>query len=279
MNVSLSYKLRFLILLVFAGNVAVAQDQATAKFLDSLKNPPPVAVDTVAVSDSSIKTEDNEQESAAGMPVDTAVISDLRETAADTIALLKKDKGFYYQEWLDSLLRAEEGKVKITRKPPRLPDLAIFFDVLQIVLWVLAGAVLLFILYKLFMGKGALFLKNRKNIDAVINIQDEEIPAAHYGDQIKKAETSGNYRLAVRYLHLQALYHLSEKGCIGIATSKTNYEYMNELRKTRPPVANHFSALTSKYEYIWYGEYAIADKAYYLLKDDFTQFNTEIETG
>src|SRR5204862_8128513 len=101
---------------------------------------------------------------AEEMTVDTAIISNLRETPAETIALLKSDKGLYYKRWLDSILRAEEGKVRITSEPPKLPDLHVFFNVLQIVLWVLAGAILLFILYKLFLGKSALFLKNRKNI-------------------------------------------------------------------------------------------------------------------
>jgi len=269
----------FLLFLIFATSMASAQDEATSKFIDSLKKPSSVVIDTVAVSDSSVSTAENDQEIDTEMPVDTIIKTDLRQIAADTIALIKKDKGFYYQQWLDSLLRADEGKVKIANEPPKLPNLSVFFDVLQIILWLFAAAVLLFILYKLFLGKSALFLKNRKNIDEVINMKEELIPAAHYEDLIKKSEGEHNFRLAVRYLHLRTLYGLSEKGYIQIATAKTNYEYMNELRKARPGITGHFSALTNKYEYIWYGEYAIADNMYYLLKDDFIRFNSEIETN
>jgi hypothetical protein len=266
----------------------MAQDEATTKFIDSLKNPPrfqdtaamPAAVvDTAAgVGEQTDTTAAYDEETA--MPVDTAINSVLRKINPDSIALIKKDRGFYYQSWLDSLLRAEDAKPKLRKEPVNPPDLSFldtFFTIFKIVLWIIAVAVVVFVLYKLFLGKSALFLKGRKNIDAVIDLEQEQVPADRYEGLIKKAEGEKNYRLAVRYLHLQALTHLAEKGYIRIGTEKTNYQYTAELRNARPAIAGPFADLTYKYEYIWYGEYMVTDAMYTAVREGFAQFNIEMK--
>ena len=80
----------------------------------------------------------------------------------------------------------------------------------------------------------------------------------------------------MRYLHLQALYLLSEKGHIRLGTEKTNYQYAAELRKARPVIARPFADLTYKYEYIWYGEYMVTDAMYTSVRGSFSEFNNEI---
>ncbi|MEP6746094.1 MAG: hypothetical protein ABJB86_00125 [Bacteroidota bacterium] len=277
MKLFLSYRALLLTLFILAGTIAVAQDSATDKFLDSLKKPAPLLQDKVALpAETKDSTTDDEATDTAAeeMPVDTNIVSRLRPISADSFELIKKDKGFYYQKWLDSLLRAE---TKVTKKPraPVLPDLSGFFTVFQIVLWVLATAVLLFVLYKLFVGKNSLFVNNRKNIDAAINIE-EEPSANQYESLIKKAEAEKNYRLAVRYLYLQSLYHLSEKNYIIRGTEKTNYQYINELKKRPAAFAHLFSSLTFKYEYTWYGEYPVNEIMYEALRGSFRDLNNEI---
>jgi Domain of unknown function (DUF4129) len=275
----LSYRSLLLILFVFAGSIAAAQDDATTKFIDSLKKPPANTIITredPTVDTAAAVADENSDTTEEEMLVDTAIISRPREISADSIALIKKDKGFYYQAWLDSLLRAEQANMKITKAPPKLdlPDLGVFFTIFKIVLWLLAIAILSFVIYKLFLGKSALFLTNKKNIDAVIDIE-EESTAGQYDNLIKKAAAEKNYRLAVRYLYLQALYNLSEKGYVVRATEKTNYQYINELRKRSAAFASLFSALTFKYEYIWYGEYPVSDSMYDSLQHSFREFNKE----
>jgi hypothetical protein len=277
----LSYRYLIAIFIIFAGNIAAAQDSATVKFLDSLKTPAPsntAVTDSVAAKDTEVDSTDSVVGSTEDtMPVDTSIISNMRPIRWDSLALIKRDKGFYYQNWLDSLLRAEESRLKNREKPEKinLPNLDGFFTVFKLVLWVLASAVLIFILYKLFLGKTALFIKNRKNIDAVINIEEQPV-AGEYDGLIKKAEAENNYRLAVRYMQLRALYNLSDKGYIVRDSGKTNYQYINELRKRNPAFANLFSALTFKYEYIWYGEYPVDESMYNTMRDSFDQFENEI---
>ena len=281
MKLPLLYRPLMLILFVFAYCIAVAQDKATSDFLDSLKTPPPLLHDTVAATvDSATETVGAVADDEKEMPLDTAIRSNIREINVDSLKLIKNDKGFYYKQWLDSLLRAEEGKVKIVKKPKQIdmPDFSLFFNIFQVILWVLAGGVLVFVLYKLFLSNTGLFIRNRKNIDAIVNIEEEEVQAGRYDGLIKKAETEGNFRLAVRYLYLQSLYNLSERGYIKLATDKTNYQYITELRSGPAGAANLFSVLTNKYDYIWYGEYAVTNHQYESLREEFAAFNKKIQS-
>ncbi len=282
MKPGLLYKCLLVIYCIFSGFIAKAQDEDTKKFLDSLNEPPPqVSYDSVAAVVDSAATEsaDETADDEASIPVDTLITSNIRNINADSLALIKKDKGFYYQQWLDSLLRVREANLhKEEKPPPKLPDFSGVLNVFQVILWVFAGAILLFVLYKLFISKSGLFIKNSKNIDAVIDVDKAPIET-RYDALIAKAESENNYRLAVRYLHLQALYNLSEKGLVKVATEKTNYQYLNELRSAPATIVKDFSDLTYKYEYIWYGEYPLAPTMYQSLRKQFTTFNKEIEAN
>jgi len=272
-----SYKILLPLFCVFAVNFAAAQDEATSRFIDSLKKPPAV-LDTVLATAPAVDEPDGDSTVEEEMPVDTAIISHLREISADTILRIKKDKGFYYQSWLDSLLKADELKLE-NKKPPPSPDLSFlktFINIFKIVLWILAGGLLLFILYKLFFGNTAIFLKTKKNIDVSIDLKEEQIPPDRYDKLIKKAELEGDYRSAVRFLHLQALYNLSQKGYIQLGLDKTNYQYINELMNRQTDAARLFTDLTYRYEYIWYGEYPISAFMYSSLRASFESFNHKI---
>ena len=279
-----SYRGLLLILILIAGTTVAAQDSVTAKFLDSLKMPPPAATDTVAattqavVDSAAVDTEAGYDSTADEMPVDTAIVGHLKKINADTLSLLKKDKGFYYQHWLDSLLRAEDAKVKIEKKPPNwdLSFLDGFFKILTVVLWMLVAAVVIFVVYKLFLGKNRLFLNSKKNIDIAVE-EEEIITVGKYEGLIKKAESENNYRMAVRYQHLRTLQLLSDKNHVRPGTEKTNYQYVTELRKARPALAPDFADLTYKYEYVWYGEYMINGTMYDALRNSFTAFNQQIQ--
>ena len=269
----------FLILFFVNGYTAAAQDDATTKFIDSLKRQAPAAtydssrsqVDSVAVSDDSTETVSSEE-----VLPDTAIISNQRKISADTLNHIKKDKGFYYQRWLDSLLRAEEANIKKETAPRGfdLSALNTIFTIFKILLWLLAAAVLVFVVYKLFLGKNALFIRNRKNIEAVIAM-DEQPSATQYEQLIRNAELEKNFRLAVRYRYLQAISDLSAKELIRPGADKTNYQYISELRKHAAGAAQLFAALTVKYEYSWYGEYPVSGELYAVLQRDFENFYKE----
>lgn len=264
-----------LILLVFAGSHACAQTNTATD--SAIVSSPSVDSGLNNVVDSAVAGI-TEEESGEKIYVDSSFNGSIRSIAADTLSLIKKDKGFYYQHWLDSLLKAREGEVQVVKKTKEvdvsfLNGLLNFFS---IALWVLAAALLVFIVYKLFLGNSPLFIKNRKNIDVVM-VAEVPTTSSQYDTLIKKAISEQNYRLAIRYLHLQTLVKLADKNLVKTGTEKTNYQYLNELRQANSQLAQIFSGLTHTYEYIWYGEYQITEANYLSLANSFSVFNKSLE--
>jgi hypothetical protein len=247
-----------------------AQDDSTAKIIDSLLAAPKDAGEYPSEDDTSYYDETEE------IPVDTAIISQIRMIPDDTLKLIKRDKGFYYQKYLDSFLRAEKIRPQKKSREIDLSEFNGLFSVFKYLFWIIGIGVLLFVLYKLFLSNQGLFRSNRNNIEATIDSTEEEISPDQYESMIKKAAEAGNYRLATRYLFLQSLRKLNDKGYVVIGTEKTNYQYLNEIRDRSSLFGNSFAALTLKYEYIWYGEYEITNTAYFLLERDFREFTKQL---
>lgn len=83
----------------------------------------------------------------------------------------------------------------------------------------------------------------------------ENIHEIDFDTEIEKAAAVHNYRLAVRMLYLKSLKQLSDRGLIDWQLNKTNTNYVNELADSGQREA--FKQLTSQFEYVWYGDFAI----------------------
>ena len=70
--------------------------------------------------------------------------------------------------------------------------------------------------------------------------------------EIKAAEKSGDYRLAIRNLYVLVILSLADQKLIKLNQKKTNSEYRRELPKKLHP---NFKRLTTIFDYVWYGEY------------------------
>jgi hypothetical protein len=254
---------------------ASAQDEETVRVLDTLESSIQKNTDENTATAESIEYDD---EATEDLPIDTAITSRLRPIPPDTLSFLRKDKGFYYQAYLDSLLRADQKNQKPKKQPRQieLPNVGHFSGIFTFFLWIIGIGTLLFVLYKLFLSNQGLFRSNSKNVEVTIDTESNEIPPDQYEQMIKKAASEGNYRLATRYLYLQSLHRLSDKGYAVIATEKTNYQYVNEIRKRSAAIGSRFAHLTLQYEYIWYGEYGITNDNYFLLQNDFREFNKQL---
>ncbi len=219
-----------------------------------------VSMDTATESDSESETSND------------SLISNFRLIPNDTIQLLNKDKGFYYKNYFDSLLRATQ-KIKKNEPVKIKPVDDSFFSLLfKLIIWVGAISVFAFLVYKLFISNSSLFTRNRKNSNGEKIIVDNENPE-NPASLIDLAVSEGNFRLAVRYLYLQTLINLAEKKYLQTGTEKTNYQYVNELRNQ--PFANEFASLTLKYEYVWYGEYPLEQNMFQQIQSEFKNFNKQ----
>lgn len=99
------------------------------------------------------------------------------------------------------------------------------------------------------------FMRNPKVAKLAYAESEENIHEIDFDTEIEKAVAVNNYRLAVRMLYLKSLKQLSDKGLIDWQLNKTNTTYINEL--TDHTQREAFKNLTSQFEYVWYGDFAI----------------------
>jgi Domain of unknown function (DUF4129) len=200
-----------------------------------------------------------------------------RSIVYDSVQAIATDKGFYYKRYLDSLLRATQPKPAAARQQSvnvrRGFSINSFFGV---IFWIVAIGLFLYLVYRLFLSNASFLTRSRKNISPDITVTPDE-NTNEPDVLLKNAVRNGNYRLAIRYLYLQTLERLSERKYIKIYSNKTNYEYVNEVRKHG--FGNEFASLTLKYEYVWYGEYPVDEKLFQQIQDGFVQFNKNYTRG
>jgi len=140
--------------------------------------------------------------------------------------------------------------------------------VARALLFVLIGALVLFILYTIFSG-----IKVDKKIQAEAHPEFEEIEDIDVIDTESGLETAlkaENYREAVRMLFIKLLQVLVFEKSIDWKPEKTNRDYLKEM-KTHPKV-QHFNNLVLAYERIWYGSKPIDKLFFDFLRADFDKF-------
>lgn len=112
--------------------------------------------------------------------------------------------------------------------------------------------------------------KNTLNYD----IEEENIHAIKFDEEISKAVNANNYRLAVRYLFLKSLKELTDNELIDWRAHKTNNDYLRELKKIRKDL--DLTSVSYVYEYIWYGHFSIDKKEYETIAETFNKFYKQI---
>jgi len=235
--------------------------------------------DTVVI-DTAYTTADIEVAPTDTIYVDTTLYYNRLTISPDSIENWKNLNEFAYVKHLDSLLKAKQAADTMKEKEIASSGPGWFENLLssggfQLMLWILAVLFILFILYKLFLTEGA-FRKNSKNLNSLEPQAEEEIinEQSDFEQLIKQAFQKDNYRLAVRYHYLKTIHKLADKNLISLAADKTNYQYVREI--SNPNYQNDFAALTLKYEYVWYGEFAIDESIYKRMEPDFLQFNNKL---
>lgn len=230
-------------------------------------------IDSVAQILSAPDNEDDEAPGDDEISYPDTLRQNFRSVVDDSIQAINADRGFYYKSYMDSLLRATVIKKTNPKRNVDLRGGSFFNSVFGIIFWIAAIGLFGYLVYRLFLSNSSLFARGRKNISSDIEVALQE-ETNDPGVLLRNAIRNGNYRLAVRYLYLQVLDKLAERKIIEISSNKTNYEYVNEMRKHK--FANEFASLTLKYEYVWYGEYPVDEKLFAQLEGNFIQFTKNI---
>ena len=116
--------------------------------------------------------------------------------------------------------------------------------------------------------RGLLFGKINSNEIKIIE-SEEDISQINFDELISIAIESKQYKLAVRYLFLNSLKLLSEKGLIELKNNKTNYQYLSEIKNNQ--IADVFRNTTSSFEWIWYGDFPVDENIMKSSQNDFNE--------
>lgn len=184
---------------------------------------------------------------------------------------MQQDDKFWYA---NTEIKKEEEKKKNSSRYVPLGQRRWF----QALLWiVIIGVFAGFVMWYLMGNNVGLF---RKKIAATTSDdQPDEIPedifAINYQKEIDKAIANGNYRLAVRLMFLRLLKQMAEKNVINYKQDRTNLDYLMQLHPTG--YYNNFFRITRNYEYSWYGQFAVSEDAYTIIRTDFDQMDKQLK--
>jgi hypothetical protein len=196
----------------------------------------------------------------------------------DSVKSWKNLKDYAYTRYLDSLLQNKKQEVQqpVQRKSQQgILNRLLGSGFISALLWILAIAFVLFIIYRLFLAEGVFQRRSKAAIATDAGVEEELITReSDFDALIRQALQNGNFRQAVRYQYLRTLHSLANRNFIELSPDKTNFQYVQEI-------ANHnhrqdFAALTLNYEYVWYGEFDIEKDIYQKIENGFINLNRKL---
>ncbi len=255
---------RFLFFFLFVNLTLFVQAQKDFEYIDT----------TLIPADKPIENQPDADTAENTIITDTSVNVRPLIFPADTINKWKNRAEYGYAKNLDSLLRDKQRKEQRISPDSEMKSANFFISllqsgVLQMIMWVIAIVVVLYILYQLFISKGAFSRSRKKQSVAETTTEDEMFLQQDFDGLIHQSYKLGNYRAATRYLFLKTLKQLSDKNLIIFAIDKTNANYLSEL-----PLEKHasFSTLVLHYEYVWYGNFEVKQSQFSAIESKFSSF-------
>ena len=108
--------------------------------------------------------------------------------------------------------------------------------------------------------------KNQNQIKVADN--EEDINQLNFDELINIAIENKHFKLAVRYLFLKSLKLLSHREFIQLKNNKTNHQYLSEIKNNI--IASAFQETTSRFEWIWYGDFPVDENTMKISQDEFS---------
>lgn len=188
----------------------------------------------------------------------------------DTFLFSKLDQK-YWEKIVKDLDYSEKDKqkndnqIKVKKEKKVIPKVDPKWA--KVVLFVLTGALLLFLLYKLL--KGNVFLRERKIkiIAKSLEEAEERLLETDLSILLQKALATKAYHIAIRIYYLTIIQNLSHQNLLVWKKNKTNHEYATELKNNK--LYNAFLNTTQLFEYIWYGEAKVDSQLFDSIQPEF----------
>lgn len=129
---------------------------------------------------------------------------------------------------------------------------------------IVAVVVILFVIYMIvraILNKEGMWIfgRSRKKITAQ-DSTEEDIHLMDFQKLTAETKLAGDYRLAVRYYFLWLLKRMTDREIIDWHWDKTNSDYLYEIKNN--DLRKDFEYLTYVYDYSWYGDFPLDDKAF-----------------
>jgi hypothetical protein len=170
-----------------------------------------------------------------------------------------------------------------TPEPPniRAPKLNTNMDWASIgrfVLYGLAFAILVALIYRIVSGSWAISNRSLEKVDyESLEEIEENLEKANINPMLQKAVAQKDYRLALRLYFLACIQRLAALHLIEWKRDKTNGHYLQEMRSHS--YYGRFANLTRIYEYVWYSDHEEQTEALYQkAAPDFEQFLQQLST-
>ena len=140
--------------------------------------------------------------------------------------------------------------------------------------FIVIGGFVIILLWYLSSSNVRLFQKRSRALtEAGENEVPENIFDINYQKEIEKAIQENNYRVAIRLMFLRALKNLAQKNVIHYKQEQTNLDYLMQLHTTE--YYKDFFRLTRHYEYAWYGQFAVSNSSFTIIKKEFDNFDRQ----
>lgn len=190
----------------------------------------------------------------------------IRPMPADSANQIRQQKEYAYMRYIDSVLRAKNAAA-LTEKQKQKPQPA-RIGWLRGLLWGLALAALLFVIYQIVVGRQ--FFRRNRAYDWQQKHEANKTESQVWQSQIEAAIQRKEFRLATRLLFLDSLQQMAGKGYLQLMQEKTNYQYLNEIQDAGRKAA--FATCLMHYEYTWYGEFMPNEQQFQIIHQSFIAF-------
>jgi len=256
------------LLFLFCGGVVHAQDGD----YDTTYIAPPM-VDTIgSIEDLMEESYENKYEKTRHFdqlePWDKSFVAS-RKVDDSVVNQMRKDDAFWY---VNEAPQKEQPKQQPKKSSSWLNELA-KKEWFRNLLWIIVvGGFVAVLIWFIISSDIQLFKKQppaitKQEEDDLVN---QSIFDIQYDQEIQKAITAQNFRLAIRLLYLQTLKRLSEENIINYKQERTNNDYVMQLFNTG--YYKDFFRLTRHFEYAWYGQLPVAPASFEVIKTDFHSF-------
>jgi phage shock protein PspC (stress-responsive transcriptional regulator) len=139
----------------------------------------------------------------------------------------------------------------------------------------LIGMVVLYFILRFVGSEGfSKVLGKNTKAAAMVNLEETHIEELDIDAFIADSLAQGNYRNALRYQYLLVLKALSIQELIAWDFQKTNADYYREIKDQG--IKDQFKNVSRIYDYVWYGEFPIAQDSY---EEAMKQFNLLTKTA